>query len=92
LAETDLQHIVLYTFQTWGEEQTRRYVKDLRECIERLSETPMLGRVDTTWESCRRIEQGKHVVFYRAEDDGILILRVLHQRMLPDRHEMEEAE
>jgi plasmid stabilization system protein ParE len=29
------------------------------------------------------MEHGKHVVFYREEDGGILVCRILHQRMLP---------
>jgi len=31
----------------------------------------------------RRFEHGKHVVFYRIVAGGILIVRVLHQRMMP---------
>ena len=34
----------------------------------------------------RRIEHGKHVILYRADRDGIFISRVLHQRMLPSEH------
>ena len=30
------------------------------------------------------MKQGKHVVFYREEPDGILICRILHQSMLPE--------
>jgi len=29
------------------------------------------------------MEQGKHVVFYRIEKDGIVVTRILHVRMLP---------
>jgi len=31
----------------------------------------------------RRFEHGKHIVFYRIVTEGILIVRVLRQRMLP---------
>jgi len=31
----------------------------------------------------RRHEHGKHVVFYRLNRDGIRIVRVLHQQMVP---------
>jgi toxin ParE1/3/4 len=92
LAEADLRHIAQYTFETWGEEQTRRYVGDLKRCIERLGDSPLLGRADNFWEGLRRAEQGKHVVFYRMEGEGVLILRILHHRMLPGRHEMGETE
>jgi plasmid stabilization system protein ParE len=36
------------------------------------------------------MEHGKHVVFYRQERGGILISRILHQRMLPERHDTDD--
>ena len=32
------------------------------------------------------MESGRHVVFYREDTGGILVSRILHQRMLPERH------
>ncbi len=29
---------------------------------------------------------GKHVIFYRRDAEDVLILRILHQQMLPGRH------
>jgi plasmid stabilization system protein ParE len=40
----------------------------------------------------RRREQGKHVVFYRRDGGDILILRILHERMLPELHIGEAAD
>jgi len=31
------------------------------------------------------MEHGRHVVFYREAAGGILVSRILHQRMLPER-------
>jgi hypothetical protein len=43
-----------------------------------------MGRgCDSVSNGLRRFEHGKHVVFYRIVTEGILIVRVLHQRMLP---------
>jgi plasmid stabilization system protein ParE len=36
------------------------------------------------------MEHGRHVVFYRQDGSGILISRILHQRMLPERHPLED--
>jgi plasmid stabilization system protein ParE len=37
-----------------------------------------------TLKSClRRFEIGKHIVFYIPEPGGALIVRVLHQQMVP---------
>jgi toxin ParE1/3/4 len=50
-----------------------------------LIQTPGAGRgCDSVSKGLRRFEHGKHVVFYRVVAGGILNIRVLHQRMLPD--------
>jgi plasmid stabilization system protein ParE len=38
------------------------------------------------------MEQGKHVVFYRRERGGILVSRILHQHMLPERHAIDDED
>jgi toxin ParE1/3/4 len=93
LAESDLLSIARYTLGEWGAAQTARYLTRLEQHCERLAENPMLGR------SCagirpglRRSEYGRHVIFYRAEENGILISRVLHARMLPDEHVIDPSE
>jgi plasmid stabilization system protein ParE len=40
----------------------------------------------------RRHEHGKHVVFYRQERGGILVSRILHQRMLPEKHAINDQD
>ena len=49
-----------------------------------------LGRCsDDVRPGLRRMECGKHVMFYRLRKaDGILVVRILHQRMLPERHDI----
>lgn len=50
-----------------------------------------LGRTcDDVRPGLRRMECGRHVVFYRSEAGGILISRILHQRMLPGRHAIDD--
>ena len=86
-AEADLLSIGRYTLRTWGKAQAARYVGELEVCCQTLSDKPALGRLcDEIRPGLRRLEHGKHVVFYREERAGILVSRILHQRMLPDRH------
>ncbi len=35
----------------------------------------------------RRIEQGRHVIFYRLLQTEVKVVRVLHQRTLPSKQE-----
>jgi len=84
LAETDLKSIVRYTMKTWGRAQTIRYRQGLQDCFRLLADNPSIGRnCDSIHPGLRRFEHGKHVVFYLAQPDELLIVRVLHRQMIP---------
>jgi len=86
-AEADLLAIGTYTFQTWGEEQAVRYLDSLEACCRRLADNPAIGRAcDDISHALRRMEHGRHVIFYRKTVTGILVSRILHERMLPEKH------
>ena len=86
-AEADLLSIGARTLRTWGEHQTIRYLDDLEVCCRMLADNPSLGRAcDDVRPGLRRMERGHHVVFYREDAGGILISRILRQRMVPERH------
>ena len=85
-AEADLLAIGAYTLRTWGEEQAVRYLDGLDACCQGLADNPALGRAcDRIRSGLRRMEHGRHVVFYRQVAGGILVSRISHQRMLPER-------
>ena len=80
-----------YTLQTWGEDQAIRYIDDLEASCQQLAGNPTLGRAcDHIRPGLHRMECGRHVIFYRADDTGVLISRILHQRMLPEKHNIED--
>jgi toxin ParE1/3/4 len=82
-----LLSIAAYTLRTWGETQATRYMQDLDRCCQMTADNPTLGRAcDDIRPRLRRMECGRHVVLYREDAGGILISRILHQRMLPGRH------
>lgn len=84
--ESDLLSIGMYTLRTWGYDQVVRYMNDLEACCQTRVDSPDLGRTcDHVRPGLRRIESGKHLVFYRKETGGILVVRILHQSMLPER-------
>lgn len=86
-AEADLLEIADYTLRTWGERQCARYLAQLEDCCQRLADHPIIGRsCDHVRPGLRRREQGKHVVFYRRAGADILVVRILHERMLPELH------
>jgi toxin ParE1/3/4 len=92
-AEADLLNIGIYTFRTWDEAQTDLYIRQLEDCCQLIADNPARGRpCDEIRPGLRRMEKGKHVVFYRHEPGGILISRILHQRMLPDRQAIDDED
>jgi toxin ParE1/3/4 len=92
-AEADLLSIADYTLREWGKAQTARYIDELEDCCQMLADNPALGRVcDDVRPGVHRHEHGKHVLFYREERGGILISRILHQRMLPERHTLDDKD
>ena len=85
-AKSDMRAFVRYTVERWGANQAVRYVHDLRTCFEAIAKNSEIGRsCDEIGRGLRRHEHGKQVVFYRLNPDGIRIVRVLHQQMIPTR-------
>lgn len=90
-AAADLLEIGDYTVRTWGEDKAVRYLESLEACCEMLAANPGLGRAcDEIHPGLRRMEQERHVIFYRLRSGDILISRILHGRMLPKKRAMED--
>jgi toxin ParE1/3/4 len=88
-AEADLLSIGEFTLREWGKSQAARYLGEIETCCQMLADNTALGRpCDHVRPGLRRHEHGKHVLFYRRERNGILVSRILHQRMLPERHDI----
>lgn len=84
-AEVDLEEIAEYTIRAWGRAQSATYIDELQSCCEMIARNPLLGRAcDQLAPGLRRIEQRKHVIFYRLESDRVSIFRILHERRLPN--------
>jgi toxin ParE1/3/4 len=92
-AEADLLNIGAYTLRKWGKTQAARYLGELETCCQTLAVNPTLGRLcDDIRPGLRRHEHGRHVLFYRQDRGGILVSRILHQRMLPHRHALDDQD
>jgi len=86
-AEADIVDIAAYTLENWGERQMVRYVEDLHERFTRLAADPKVGRRrEELGRGYRSIVHGSHIVFYRLTVRDLVIVRVLHARMSPERH------
>ena len=89
-AEADIDSIIEYSKAEWGSRQSEKYLSRIEDELELLARNPLIGRsCNSILPGLRRLEVGKHVVFYLSRRDGILIVRVLHQRMLPGKSRFE---
>lgn len=81
-AVADLEGIARYTQETWGVEQRRSYLNSVNKQFEVLSKRPRIAPERTDFNSPVRVyHHEKHLIIYVIDDAGILILRVLHERM-----------
>ena len=83
-AVEDLSNIWNYTFETWSERQADIYYNMLIESCQKITDNPWLYglKYDEITEGLRGYRANKHIIFYQIlQDDEILIIRILHQRM-----------
>ena len=86
-ANADIRQIARAAMVTWGEAVTETYLLGLHAMFGRLSDQPGIGRPATVARpGLMRFEAQRHIVFYRATVDGIVVIRLLHDRMDPARH------
>ena len=80
LAQQDIISIRDYTMDTWGQEQVSKYLSQLEQRFEWLSENPNSGKKrGNVKEGYRSCPEGCHVIFYRITESGIEVIGVLHQ-------------
>lgn len=86
-AERDLDAIAEYTRAHWGVAQCARYLDFLERTCEHILPSnlkharPVPQRPQLLRWRCER-----HVIYLRRIEGGIEIVRILHERMLPEKH------
>ena len=86
-AIADLEGIWDYTVETWGEEQAERYLRLIDQSFRKVADNPGLGRpCDAIRKAYWKYSVGRHVIFYQTVDAGVVVVRILHDRMDVDRH------
>ena len=86
-AEADLREIWVYSFENWGEEQADRYLDQLDDGLQKCGVDPDAGKSrDEVRPGYRSMLVRKHVVYYTFTDGEVLIQRVLHGSMDPEKH------
>lgn len=86
-AQQDLDAIFDYTVEQWGMPQALRYMQMLEEACAAMAQAPQQAQDCSHIRSgYRRGLAGQHFVYFRIEEDGIAVIRILHPRMDAPRH------
>jgi toxin ParE1/3/4 len=87
-AQEDMGDIRLFSKCYWGNEQSVRYIKEIREKIELLAENPRIGidRSNDLEINIRSIVIGSHTIYYEFNDEALTVKAILHQAMTPNLH------
>ena len=83
-AAEDLYKIWSYTVENWSEKQAEKYYLRLLAAFDKIAAKPLLyGKAyDIIYKGLRGEYVGHHIVFYfMHQREGILIVRVLHEKM-----------
>jgi toxin ParE1/3/4 len=90
-ADADIVEIIVYTTERFGPSQAQRYHAGLERTFQMLAKNSSRGRSAVEiGPNLRLFNYESHVVFYALEPQGVLIVRILHQRMDFERHPMSD--
>ncbi len=77
-ASADMRRVARETRARWGEAQAAKYSAQLRDDIKSLRDFPLRFPEFASRPSLRRMNSGRHAVFYLVLENRIEIVRVLH--------------
>ncbi|MGY2168305.1 type II toxin-antitoxin system RelE/ParE family toxin [Pseudomonas gingeri] len=81
-AERDLEAIWIYTVRQWGMDQANRYIDVMTAAFAEPAQTPTTAQAcDHIRPGYRRSSAGRHMIYLRITAYGIVIVRILHDRM-----------
>ena len=86
-AQADLDDIRDYSLERFGATRTIRYLDAIEQAFWRLLRFPEMGASrEAVQPGLRSVECQRHRLFYVAEGETLLIVRILHEAMDVERH------
>lgn len=78
-AQVDLEKIWRHSALTWSVDQVDRYIDGLFGLFDLLADFPAMARERPEFRPPVRIHShGAHMVIYRAQGEGVEIIRIVH--------------
>src|SRR5690606_24892342 len=88
-SKQDIQEITKRSMEDFREKQTLKYMAGLKERLQLLAEQPDIGRRfdhSLTKHQYLFFRYESHVIYYTKRNGDIFIVRILHTKMLPQKH------
>lgn len=87
--DNDIIRMTARSFADFGEAQTVQYIDGLTKRLQWLADNPNVGRLFAHRETGTHyfyFRYVSHVIYYRQRKNDIFIVRILHKKMLPEKH------
>ena len=85
-AERDLDDIAAYSVETFGPDIAALYLRDIDRALDRLAAFPEIGSLAVALrQQPRCLPCRQHHIYYIVEQDSVLVIRILHQAMDPQK-------
>lgn len=86
-ANADLEDITDYTASTWGAEQAKRYIHEIRQKIQEISEgNAVTQSLDGVSRKISKARANRHLIIFEKKEEVIFVVRILHETMDIPRH------
>jgi toxin ParE1/3/4 len=80
-ADADLESLLQYTAEIWGESQMHAYEEDLFRVLDEIALFPGIGTHRNELRPGLFSHPIKHhIVFYEASNDELIVYRIIHSR------------
>lgn len=87
LAQRDVDGIWNYSAERWGRDRANSYLESIKKALAMLAANPRRGRVfEPGLPNYFKYAIGNHMIFFRVIEEGIAVVRILHQNMDFERH------
>lgn len=77
-AEADIDAIWDYSADEWGEDQAEHYIDEIFHACKALAAGSKLGRQVDVRPGVIKYRVASHMIYFRRNADGIVVIRVLH--------------
>ncbi len=86
-ARQDIENIYIYSYQKFGRQKARQYIRQIEQRIYQIRDNPKLSKnLNFIKQDLRRIIIFSHAIYYLTKPEELIILRILHQSQDAVRH------